>query len=143
MVKEFKLLGFQFDKILVEKDPEFKGKISNPSSDINIKSVEKHNISLIKEDSIKITFSFTLKFGDLGKLEMFGNLVILLDEDSKKKVLEDWKTKKMPEDIRLTILNLILQRSSLKALHLEEEVGLPLHIQLPKLQIQSKKEDKS
>lgn len=135
--KEFRLLGFQFDRILVEKDPLFKGKLTETSSNIDIKSINKEKMSLIDKEPIQINFSFNLKFGDMGKLEMLGRVIVLLDKESEKMVLEEWKNKKLPEDIRLVVLNIILQRSSLRALQLEEEVGLPLHIQFPRLRVQS------
>ena len=50
------------------------------------------------------------------------------------------KDKKMPENFRMTLFNLILRKSSLKALQLEEEMNLPTHIQLPTLKIGDKKE---
>jgi hypothetical protein len=140
--KEFRLLSFQFNKILVEKESNFKGKITNPTSDINIKSIEKDQILLIKEEPLKIDFSFKLKFGDLGKLEMDGSLLVLLDKESKDEVLSEWKSKKLPEKLRLIILNIILHKSSLRALQLEEEMGLPLHIQLPRLQLEPKEQSK-
>ena len=52
----------------------------------------------------------------------------------------DWKDKKMPDDFRNTLFNLILRKASLKALQLEEEMNLPIHMQLPTLKIGEKKE---
>ena len=139
--KEFKLLSFQFDKILAEKDPLFKGKLQETTSNIDIKNIEKEKISLIDKEPLKVDFVFTLKFGELGKLEMGGRVLFLLDKESEEAALKEWKSKKLPENLRLIILNLILQKSTLKALQIEEELGLPLHINLPRLQIQ-KSEDK-
>lgn len=134
--KEFKLLGFNFYKFQIERNPTFEGKIPNIESNIDIKSIEKHKFDLIKEEPLKIDFLFNLKYKELGKLEMSGSLIIMFDEKTQKQVLEEWKDKKLPNNIRLIILNIILQKSSLKALQLEEEIGLPLHVNMPRLSLE-------
>ena len=57
------------------------------------------------------------------------------------KVLEGWKEKNLPDDFRLSIFNLILKKSSLKALQLEEELNIPLHIAMPFLKPQDTSQD--
>ena len=136
--KELKLLGFNFTKFLAQKNPDFKGNLEIVSN-INIISLEKQKLEIIKEEAVKIDFNFTLDYKELGKIEILGNLLIMFDTKTQKQVLEEWKDKKLPNDIRLAILNIILQRSSLKALQLEEELGLPLHIQLPRLKMGEQK----
>jgi hypothetical protein len=137
--KEIKLLGFNFTKLLVEKNPNFKGTHSIESN-IDLKSIEKHKLELLREEAVKVVFNFVLNYKELGKVEIAGDLLLLLDEKTKKQVLDEWKDKKLPNDIRLIILNIILQKSSLKALQLEEELGLPFHMQLPSLQLQNPKQ---
>jgi hypothetical protein len=132
--KEFRLLGFNFLKILAERRPDFKGELPNIESNIDIKSIEQQKTDLLKEETLKLEFNFVLNYKDLGKIEMNGNLIVMFSLKISKQILEDWKEKRLPENIRLPILNLILQRSSLKALQLEEEIGLPLHVRLPTLQ---------
>ena len=49
--------------------------------------------------------------------------------------------KNLPEEFRLSVFNLILKKSSLKALQLEEELNIPLHIAMPFLKAQDKSQD--
>jgi len=137
--REIKLLGFNFIKLSVEKNPEFKGNHSIESN-IDIKSIEKHKIELLKDEAVKVNFNFVLNYKELGKVEIFGDLLLMLDEKTKKEVLEEWKDKKLPNNIRVLILNIILQKSSLKALQLEEELGLPFHMQMPRLSLEDSKQ---
>ena len=123
----------------MEKNPDFKG-AHNIESNIDLKSIEKHKLELLREEAVKVVFNFVLNYKELGKVEIAGDLLLLLDEKTKKEVLDDWKDKKLPNDIRLIILNIILQKSSLKALQFEEELGLPFHMQLPSLQLQNSKQ---
>ena len=53
------IVGFSFDKILVEKKNPIKGKV-NISSDIKIESVEESKLSIDKP-CLKINFNFEVK----------------------------------------------------------------------------------
>jgi len=63
-----------------------------------------------------------------------------LDPGKSKEVLKKWKDKEIPEDFRLVLFNIILKKSSLRALQLEEEMNLPTHFPLPSIKIE--KEEK-
>jgi hypothetical protein len=64
-------------------------------------------------------------------LKFYGNLIISIESKESKEVLKQWKDKKLPEEFRLNIFNVILKKVSLKALQFEEELNLPPHIPLP------------
>src|SRR3989344_8539990 len=136
MARDIKLLNFNFTKISIERAQKFTGSLEI-KSDINIKNVEKQRNDLIKEDSLKIDFSFVIDYGELGRVAMDGFLSLLLDSKSTKDLLSEWKDKSIekPSEIKMVVLNLILQKCSLRALQLEDEMGLPLHIQMPKLKV--------
>ncbi len=139
MERDLKLLGFNFTKILVEKKQNFQGKLEIKSN-IDIVSVEKHKLDLVKQDSIKVSFSFIVNYGELGTLSLEGFLILLPDKQSLKEVLENW-SKKLDPELRAVIVNLVIQKSSLQALKLEEEIGLPFHMQMPKVSVTPKKSD--
>ena len=50
-----------------------------------------------------------------------------------KKIKKEWKKKKLPDAYRALIINVVLKKSNLKALELEDEMGLPLHLPLPSI----------
>ena len=129
-----KLLGFNFTKMNVEKTPDFKGKIEIKSN-IRMASIEKHKVDLIKQDAVKLSFVFDIDYRELGKLALEGFLILLLDKKSQKDVLENWDKKDFDPQLRAQIINIVIQRTSLQALKLEEELGLPFHIQLPKVTV--------
>jgi hypothetical protein len=134
MAKDTRLLGFNFTKINVEKNPKFSGNLK-VKSNINIKSIEKHKLELAKQDSLRIEFVFDVDYGNLGKINLNGVMFITSDLKQIKDTLSKWKdTKATPTQLQVAIMNIILQKTSLKALELEEEIGLPHHIQLPRLQ---------
>ena len=137
-----KVLGFNFTKIKVEK---FKDRVENLKIGTRIDISEiveaKADLLKLKEGVLAIKFSYGLDYEPgLAKLDLEGNTIIAIDTKEAKEVLKKWKKKKMPEDFRLPLFNLILRKSSLRALRLEEEMNLPIHLQLPNLKIQDKKE---
>jgi hypothetical protein len=138
MAKDIKILGFNFTKVSAEKAPDFSGDIKL-STNINISSVEKQKLELVKDEALKISFSFTISYGELGKVELSGNMFLLTDSKVLKEALKSWEDKKLPEDLRLSVLNVIMQRSSLRAFQLEEDLGLPLHMPLPRLSVEKNK----
>jgi len=72
------------------------------------------------------------------KGELEGKILIAVDPKIAKEILKQWKKKKMPEDFRLLLFNVILKKSSLKALYLEEELNLPLHMPMPSFKKENK-----
>jgi hypothetical protein len=137
MAKDIKLAGVNFYKVSAEKNPEFKDKITIKPS-INIANIEEYKPS--KNDVCKVDFNFGINYGDLGKVALTGAVFLSMDGKTLKEILKSWKDKKLDNDTNVLILNVIMQKASLKALQLEEELGLPPHVALPRLQLgESKK----
>jgi hypothetical protein len=131
-LKDVKLLGFNITELSVKREEEFKGEL-RVNSDIKIESLEKQKLDLVQQDVLRVNFGFKITYEELGEVDMKGHLFLLLDEKTTKTALSEWKkNKKLLQDVNLFTVNLILQKCSLKALQLEEELGLPLHMQMPR-----------
>jgi hypothetical protein len=138
MGREISLLGFSYNKISAQKKLDFSGKIEiNPN--INITSIEKHESSLIRQETIKIDFLFGIHYKDLADIDLGGTIILKVDPKTLKETVKGWQDKNLDPEIQTIILNLIMQRASIKAIELEEEMGLPIHIKIPRLEL-SKKE---
>ena len=71
---------------------------------------------------------------DIASLKFHGNLLISVDSKaSKRDIWINGKKRRLPEEFKLDIFNLIFKKASLKALQFEEELNLPPHIPLPSL----------
>jgi hypothetical protein len=129
-----KLAGFNFTKINVEKKKDsFKElKIDTKIDLLDLKEI---NSSLKSKDSfIGISFNYEISYNpDLALIGFKGNILLALDSKQAKDILKDWKEKKISEEFRLLIFNLILRKANIKAIQLEEELNLPLHFQLPSI----------
>lgn len=128
-----KLIGSKLIKISAERNPEFNGKLEIKTN-IKINSLEK-----IKEakDTLKLSYDFEVNYNKLGKIFIKG--ILFLSGDSKiiKELLKIQKDKKFNSPEYIMISNLIIQKASIKAFELEEELNLPIHIKLPTLSVKN------
>jgi hypothetical protein len=132
-------IGFNFKKINVEKlsSNSLEGVKVNANIDVSdISSVKAADILKSKDELVAVNFTYTVTYDpDFAKLVFSGNIILEIESKLTKEVLKSWKDKKeMSEDFRVFVFNIILRKSNLKALELEDEMNLPLHIPMPSIQ---------
>ena len=128
-----KIIGFSFDKLSIEKrSNDFKElKIDRNVSILNVEKIKSESIQ-IKDEILSIKFSYSIEYKPkIADISFSGNVLITADQKIIKDFLREWKNKKFPEEYKLSIFNLILRKSDLKALELEDDLGLPVHVNLP------------
>ncbi|MAG02755.1 hypothetical protein CMI42_05440 [Candidatus Pacearchaeota archaeon] len=130
-----RIIGFNLTKILVEKkDEQPKGIKVNQK--IDIRDLKKEEIPITKSEIIKLNFKLTFDYSDnYAKIEFEGNVLILPDRDEMKKFLDSWKSKQLPEGSRIPLFNFIMDKCNIKALVFEDDMGLPLHLPMPRASI--------
>jgi hypothetical protein len=137
------IIGFNFTKISAEKAPSFKRTSIN--THIQFSDMEKEKNDLLKDsDIIKLKFNFSVNYGDTDKEEekmgcvMFEGLMVLsTNKDETKEFTKSWKKKQIPKEYTVPLYNFILRRCSIKALQLEEDVSLPMHLPFPQVKPKS------
>jgi hypothetical protein len=134
-----RIIGFNFTKIKVErlKEPSeltaTELKINTNIDVLELKEV-KSNILKTKEEIVGAKFVYEVNYApDFAKIELEGKILISVDPKTAKEILKQWKKKKLPEDFNFLLFNVVLKKCSLKALFLEEELNLPLHMPMPSL----------
>ncbi len=131
-----RLIGFNFNKILAERIESIKEppKVSNSIDIREIKEL-KSEILKSKEVLLSVKFNYKIEYNpQIAKLEFEGELILSLDSKEEiERVLKEWKNKKLNEEFQIKLFNLILIKSNIKAVSLEEELNLPLHFQMPML----------
>lgn len=136
-----KLLGFNFKKISVERLSSSVKEGIKTNTNINISEIKdlKQDEFKTKNDLIGVEFVYSVDYSpDFAKVELKGNLILSIESKDSKKILKDWKDQKLDEDFKYKLFNIILKKSSLKALELEEDVNLPLH--MPLFSLKNKKD---
>jgi len=139
MAKDVRVLGFNYTQISVERNPDFEGEVK-VKSNINISNIEKFKAKIAKQDALKVSFESNIDYGELGKVVLKGSMIVTADSKSLKETLSAWKEKR-PNELQITIMNIIIQKTSIKSIQLEEEIGLPVHLQniFPKIKTKQEK----
>lgn len=130
-----KLMGFNFSKISIEQTGKRKPETKIKTNLDVIEIIDaKSDVLKSKETILVVKFEYSINYTpDYAKLEFEGNIIISLESKEAKIVLKEWKKKKMSEDFKMKLFNIILMKSNVKALQLEEEMNLPYHIPLPSI----------
>jgi hypothetical protein len=139
-----RLIGFTYTKISIEKNSNNFKDLKIETS-MNIPSIEeaKTDIFAQKDSLLNIKFENEIVYKpNIAKISFEGNLLIAVDPKQSKEILKKWKDKKIDQDVRLAILNVILRKTNIKAIQLEEEMNLPHHFRLPSIQLPQKEEKK-
>lgn len=128
-------MGFSFRKISVEKfSDSFKDlKIG---TNINILEINKIDVDFLsnKEDILGIKFEYFINYEpNMAKIEFEGDVLISIEPNLAKEILKQWKDKKIPEEIKVPLFNLILRKSNIKALQFQDELNIPIHIPFPSI----------
>jgi len=130
-----KLLGFNFTKLHAERliDRSEGIKIN---TNIDISDIKEAKTDILKSEGkvIAVRFLYGVSYEpELAKIEIGGTIVLSVETPLGKEIIDQWEEKKVPEEFRINLFNLILKKSGLKAMQLEEELNLPLHIPFPSL----------
>jgi len=136
-----KIIAFNFDKISIEKKPKQIPGGLKINSDIQILDVSqsKSDVFKSKDDLVVFSFKYIIKYEpDFADLEFMGKVVLSMDPKISKKVTKEWKEKKIPSEVQISLFNTIIRKTSVKALELEDSLGLPYHVPMPSLKADQK-----
>jgi len=139
------IAGFNLKKILVERKSTLQGELRIDTK-TNITDIKKEELKLIQgKEAINFSFNFSIHYlsaknqSEAAEISFEGEVIYIADSKDSKKIIDDWKKKEIDEKIRIQILNTILLKCNLKSLLLEDELGLPPHLPLPRLKPEEKK----
>lgn len=136
------VIGFNFEKILAERTERKNQKAGEKleiKSNINVKDISPEKVDIVKDKEVlKFSFEFTIDYHpEIAKLLLAGSAIMMMEKDKAKEIMKKWKSsKKITEDVKIPLFNMIMTKSNLRALQLEEELNLPTHIPMPRIQPQ-------
>jgi len=127
------VINFNLTKLYGERFKDSASEIKfNTKVDIISISSLKSDLLRIKDELVKVDFVFGVLYEpDLAKIELSGTMVLSVEPRLAREVLKTWKEKGAPEEFRIFMFNVIMRKSSLKALEIEEELNLPPHLPFP------------
>ncbi|MDP2926100.1 MAG: hypothetical protein Q8N99_07020 [Nanoarchaeota archaeon] len=129
-----KIIGFNLSKVLAEKKEKAPERVQI-NQNIDIKNIVKEKIPISQNEILVLSFSFTISYsGDYAKIEFVGNILLMPEKDELKNFLKSWKDKKIPDEARPPLFNFIMNKCNIKALTLADDLGLPSHIPMPRIE---------
>jgi hypothetical protein len=139
------IVNFTLDKIAISKTAPVKGSIEAKNS-IKFLDIAESPIPEGINDQSLIKFKFEYKImylPDIATTEIVGHIHFLTNKTIKDKILKDWdKESKLDQNLSRQLVNYIFTKCGVKALSLSQQVGLPPHIDLPKIRIKSEEDPK-
>ena len=129
-----KIVGFNFSKIMVEKNAPPAGGLE-VKSNLSIDNIfEDKTILLEGSPTLRFDFTFTISYEPgVGKVEIKGSIMGVEEKEGTEEILKEWKKKKFSPRYKIQVFNFILNKCNLRAIQIEDEVGLPLHVPFPQL----------
>jgi len=128
-----RIIGLTLSKISVEQKEPIKDKLEIKAG-LNISDIKKETLGLSDKNSLRIEFVYTVDYNPgVAYVEIKGAILTVDEQDESKNILKDWETKKIVDSVRIPLFNFIMNKCNIKAIQLEDELGLPLHIPMPKL----------
>ena len=139
-------MGFNFSKISIKKLNNIDFENLKINTNIDIPDINKLDSDLLKtkDEILDIKFNYIIDYEpNFVKIELSGNIILSIDLKTTKEILKKWEDKQMSEDFKIGLFNLILRKANIKAIQLEDELNIPLHIRLPTLKKQEIQKEKS
>ena len=129
------IVGFNLTKISIQRKEAAAGNFK-VTSKINVKSISEEKIDIAEGKSVaKLEFEYGIDYEPkVAEIRFEGFILILGDPKEIKDTISDWKKKNtLLTDLKVRTFNTIFHKCNIKALQLEDELGLPSHIQMPKI----------
>ncbi len=128
------IVGFNFTKISIEKKP-FGVKQVQVKNDLKLGKVElSKRYDVTHADVARFNFVYEVRYGEMGSIDLEGYVLYSDKADALKKLVDQWeKEKEIPLILLNQVLNASLLKCNIKALELAQDVGLPPHFELPKI----------
>jgi len=113
------------------------------TSNVDLTAVSLKTLGVAAEAKKGLAFSFDFKttYGkDGGEVGVTGELFFIDKEDKMKEIEAAWKKdKKFDKNIRLSVMNRILELCYMQAIIMVDQVNLPAPMQFPKFVLGNKK----
>jgi len=122
------ITNIYFERIEASRKRKIKAKIKANAS-LTFKDVEE-SAELDNKKVLLFPFEFSLSYEEEAKINLAGYVVYIEDKKKAEKLKKDWRKNK---EFMKQLYNYALLKCNLKALLLEDQLGLPLHLPMPRI----------
>jgi hypothetical protein len=127
-------IGFTINNITAKRVSDMPMALSI-SHRVAITNAEEMDMPALGKKGLKLSFEFGTKYTDdqkkmFGEISITGHIMYIAQNTAQ--LLTTWKKeKKLPEDVDLECINIVIKKCMGKAIILSEDVGLPSPIPIP------------
>ena len=136
------IIGFGFTKITAFKLETFNRTSANINTTMEFTDVKKEEIKILKDNNegLKLNFKLSIDYtpqdsdkkqekqDKQGEISFEGYLIVSVTKEESKNIQKSYKKKQMSPALLTPLYNFLLRKCAPKAMDLEDEIGLPLHI---------------
>lgn len=137
------IIGFSYDKIYAERKEPI-AQQHHISNNIEFIDVKEQPVALMKDAKpFKVSYKLSIEYisgtpedkktHKQAEIIFQGSMLIAASAQESQEVLKFWKNKQLPEGFRIQLFNIILSKCAIKALQLQEDLGIPHYPKLPRL----------
>ena len=132
-------VGLKLQKIDGEKFSEPKGGNIKVDSNFNLGKIKlESELGVNKEKPIfSFEFNYSILYEDFAKISFKGTIFVEIDDKKLIKELEKEEPRSNDAELRKLILDVVLAKTHVESLHLEEKLNLPFHIQSPRVKFEN------
>lgn len=123
------IVNIYFSKIEANRERNIKGNI-NVKASLTFKNVEEEKSEVKDKKILRFLFDFSLEYDTEAKIYLSGFLIYVDDPKTIDKLKNEWKKDKQFMKI---LYNFALLKCNIKALFLEDQLGLPPHLNMPRV----------
>ena len=128
-----KIIGFSITGISSERKSEIKNQI-NINSNLNIDKISEEKMNFLDKPAFKFEYTYGIEYTPaIANIKIKGTVLAIIDEKTSEDVIKNWNKPDFDQNLKLTLYNFILGKCNLKAIILEDDLGLPSHIPFPQL----------
>ena len=136
------IVGFSLTKLLLDRKEAVIRKVEIKSK-LHLPSMEKQPVLLVQgKDTLRFNFEYDIIYEpDLATISFKGYVLFVSDHKDTEEIMKEWKkTKTVNKQLQTSIYNFIFHKCNIRALQLEDEFNLPLHISLPVIKLEEIKD---
>lgn len=127
------IIGMSFRTVEAKRDKDSVSAEINVNSTPKITSVKEINVPSLNKKALSLSFEFTSTYNPkVGEIKIGGEVLYLTDKN--KSVLAAWKKdKKLPDEMRIDVLNHLFRRCMIRVSTLADDLQLPPPLPMPRV----------
>jgi hypothetical protein len=131
------IVSINYNKVHAEKNKkQSPGQISIRNN-VSITNISLGNMRASdKQKAIVVDFSFSITYDPIGLISIDGSIVDIEEEAKAKDFIDVWeKHKRVEKDLTTKVITVVLEKCTIKAMILSQDIGLPSPVPLPRIKI--------